>query len=938
VVAVSAPKASGGVAVGEPGRVTAKVTAVGGPVSLISLGKGLVASSAAAAVTVAPAGLSGFSLAGGTSRSFVFVVKALKAGSVTLTAVATGTSSGGAKVQASGSVTVRIGASALSTVVVTSPATLRLKVADDGSVVPASVTVTVRVKNTSAQKIRGVQLLSLNPEPADPTQALDQLAFPKGSLPYSLPKPLLPGASSAPKTFRLRVTGDGEYDIRAIALYDDPSQPGGNGRAVSVGGDFKVTVPLLYFSTKVDDANVTRVAGEPYVKAGATWYVDGTIKNESSYQQLCVLPVVPALSGNAAGTGPVDITAPGDLRSVGAPFAGALAPGKKVSLTMYVDTSADGATLGKVGFAPVAGLLDPNGACTSGTAPGLTKIGPTDLTVPKGSSDLSVHVDVSQPLTPPAAKGVPTLNFFAGLGQNFVGDTFSQVLDLVALARSASSTPDEYKALSVALGPNFGGQAGRLAQATIKAAQALDTATAVYANYWRTASNADKQSLVTQTASVLSRVSGDFWTNVQQVVSQAALPWMNQMEAAEATGSDAQVWHLWGQVAGSTVQQFVTFMFAEAVAARVTETAPQLEAVAENAQKDWEAAEEAAEAATPADSVLPPETTLQTVPPGTVLTPLEEATLWGVDATTDQKLAAISEEYDVLIGVRGRQAASIEKLEAGSVWKNEAIKPKNVNEIDVQFLGFQQSDLSEVRFRTYTDQQIAAIRSNIENAGLTADQQAAVLDRFETRIGEQKYVSKIEGFSKKGQINVGFNYRDNGVNRASTSVLRKFDLEATPIGAEGDIPAGGTYYTPYQENPKYAKLAKSGGPLPPDCKAALLTVLCTITGDVDGVYVTTVAGGAVPPATLVKVYEALQEAGWQHPETLTWINNQGEFFFGAKAKILKGLEQGTGEAMIEFAPDGKRRATYVNLGESSLIGTSNYRVSIVGGYTAYLGG
>lgn len=189
-----------------------------------------------------------------------------------------------------------------------------------------------------------------------------------------------------------------------------------------------------------------------------------------------------------------------------------------------------------------------------------------------------------------------------------------------------------------------------------------------------------------------------------------------------------------------------------------------------------------------------------------------------------------------------------------------------------------------MRFRTYTDQQVAAIKANIESAGLSAEQRAAVLDRLETRIGEEKYIPKVEGFSKKGQINVGFNDRDNGVNRASTSQLRKCDLEAAPIGADGDIPAAGTYYTPYKENPKYASLAKSGGPLPADCKEVLLSVLCTITGDVDGVYVTNVAGGPVPPAKLVKVYEALQAAGWQHPETLTWINNQGEFSSGPRPR------------------------------------------------------
>jgi len=110
-----------------------------------------------------------------------------------------------------------------------------------------------------------------------------------------------------------------------------------------------------------------------------------------------------------------------------------------------------------------------------------------------------------------------------------------------------------------------------------------------------------------------------------------------------------------------------------------------------------------------------------------------------------------------------------------------------------------------------------------------------------------------------------------------------------------------------------------------------------VTGDVDGVYITTLDGGPVPTDTLVKIYDELQAAGWQHPETLTWVNNQGDFYFGAKAKILSGLSQGGGQAMIEFAPDGVRRATYLDLGKSTLLNRSDFRLSVVGGYAAAAG-
>ena len=77
--------------------------------SSISLGKGLVSSSAAAVVTASPSGLSGFSLGKGASRSFVFKVKASKAGKVTLSVAGDGKTSSGAAVHGSGELAVTVG-------------------------------------------------------------------------------------------------------------------------------------------------------------------------------------------------------------------------------------------------------------------------------------------------------------------------------------------------------------------------------------------------------------------------------------------------------------------------------------------------------------------------------------------------------------------------------------------------------------------------------------------------------------------------------------------------------------------------------------------------------------------------------------------------------------------------------------------------------------
>lgn len=918
-MSVSSSATSGSLAVGTTATISVTLTAVGGAIHSI-VPAALTLSSASLTAGPAPSA-SGFSLAKGASTVLQYTVTAASVGSTTVTSSAMGVDAEGRSVSASGAVSIRVGVKAISISVTTTPYTLELTVDDHGNVLAEPVSVKVTLTNTSSATVKGVQLLSLSPVPVDPTQQLNQLAFAPTALPLSIGT-LAPNASST-KTFNLEVTGDGKYQINALALYNDPTSPGGNGRTTATGGTFVATVPALFYSATRDADNVAMQAGEPYVKAGAAWYTSATLKNVSSYRRLCVLPMVPTLAGNAAAAGPVNI-ATSNVRSVGGPFAGVLEPGQHVSLSMFVDTSADGSTTSSVDVVPSAVEITPNSTCNDTTAASLSPLSASDITIAKDTTKFSVHVNVSVPLAAPSSGANNAVNFFAGVGTSFFVDTFEQIGAVVALAHSASSTQNEYAHLNLIV-PN-----GAFAYAaTVKAAQLIYTAGDVYAGYWRNATAAEKDSLYSQTANFLSSVTGDFISNAQGAVQDSIAPFMANLENAYATGDDATIWNLWGQVGGHVLQQAVTLVFLEVLGAKVATSAPELEAIATKSGEQW-----ATDSATVAaeTSTLSPATALSAVPPGTVLNIGEEEALWGLDTSTDASLAQIAKSEDVVIGVRGRSPGTVAKLENGSVWKHENIKPKNVNDIDVQWLGFNKSDLSEVRFRTYTPAQETAIRERVAAAKLPEAEEAAILDRFATRLGEKKYIPTIEGYAKSGEINVGFNYRDNGINRASSRQLRRFDLLSEPAPVEDGLPAGGTYYTPLQENLNLYGLRKTGV-LPPDCRRLLASVLCTITGDVDGVYITAVDGGAISSTRMEAIYAKLQEAGWQHPETLTWVNDQGEFLFGAKARILQGLEQNGGEAMVEFAPDGIRRATYLDLAQSSLLAPNQFRLRVVGGYT-----
>ena len=74
-------------------------------------------------------------------------------------------------------------------------------------------------------------------------------------------------------------------------------------------------------------------------------------------------------------------------------------------------------------------------------------------------------------------------------------------------------------------------------------------------------------------------------------------------------------------------------------------------------------------------------------------------------------------------------------------------------------------------------------------------------------------------------------------------------------------------------------------------------------------------------------------AGWQHPET-TWTAGSPKDGASWAARRLGG------EAMMELAPDGLARGTFLNLAASTLADTgtnvNKYFVGVLGGYTSYI--
>ncbi|HEX4518358.1 MAG TPA: carboxypeptidase-like regulatory domain-containing protein [Gaiellaceae bacterium] len=246
-VAITTTAARNQLSVGDETAATVKVTAAGGAVSAVSLGSGLTLSSGAAAVTSSPSGLSGFSLAKGESRSFVFKLKAAKAGPVTLHAAAKGRNGSGDTVSGSASLDLRVGA-ALTISVVATPTKIAAPGVERASTRPVVETVKVTLANPTRAAIDGVQVISLTPVPVDHTKALKKLSFTGAAFPLKVGT-IAPGGSTS-RTFTLDVSkGLGSYQVEALALFNDPSAQGGNGRAFAVGGQFEVVPELTIEGT-----------------------------------------------------------------------------------------------------------------------------------------------------------------------------------------------------------------------------------------------------------------------------------------------------------------------------------------------------------------------------------------------------------------------------------------------------------------------------------------------------------------------------------------------------------------------------------------------------------------------------------------------------------------------------------------------------------------
>jgi hypothetical protein len=280
--------------------------------------------------------------------------------------------------------------------------------------------------------------------------------------------------------------------------------------------------------------------------------------------------------------------------------------------------------------------------------------------------------------------------------------------------------------------------------------------------------------------------------------------------------------------------------------------------------------------------------------------------IYGIGQREVAQLRYWAEKRGLLISVRSRNPESlnwIQKFKA--VVKPEILKIKNVDGIDVKFLGYLSQDAGSVVFAEPIA--LTEVEARMTAAGLSADQKTAVLARYATREEEwTKWESTYQGYAKKGRVNIGFDVNAQGVIGPNQAKIRRFNLnEVSQKQLIGTRPTGTKYFQ--------VELGDSSGGL---------GILRRVTGDIDIVAITKANGELLDAGARALLYEDLQAAvGMQHGETLSWLKN-GDILFDTKAKLLADHLPG-GELLAVFGPDGSVRAAAINAGLTIFNKTTN---------------
>lgn len=848
-------------------RVTVGASDVGvGPISGVTFTDGeVLKESPAGAFAVAdgptpPVPAGGFDLTPGAKRSFDVTLNPKIIGRYNLSSQVTGKDQTNTTQTADASSPGEIG-TALDMSITLDPPFAKQAETLDGTKTPVDVTATITLRNTTPVAMDKVTLTSLR---VDRTKAGQLLAVTQtGGVDPGVDGldlgPLAAGQErTLTATFRATDNAEVEFSAQATGHFaDGRTEIGATRKRWSVKPTY-----LLGVTTRV-----TNPAGAALLPAGELVRITGTVKNLSTTASIDVGALYPTLSGNAGAMSFAWGTDGPDPKSAvpGAPIT--LGPGDTKDFTVrFLTTWSDptgsagpkpsGGTFAKAEFTPwgIATLED---GTQSVVTPDLIRTTPGDLTK-------RIPIDDSI--------AIPTFSYAAFGGAVLVGGVEGVFSGTAALVQS---TIDLVTKVPYTV---------------------LHSTSEFQEEVWSSFTPAEREAFADDTAAMVAAILArnyDFAKQGGEALFQQAkvgtLRTMTEMANNWEVGDYTSTTRLWSKYSADALTQTLLPVALAKMAA-----SPKAVAALARAQQELQLRMapvlETGVTATRMEELTP---VLKALASGTELTPAQVEVLYGISAEELVELEKLSEEFGVLMTVRSRHASSIEWIERfQAMLKPETLKIKSVSELDVELLGYRESDVGSLvfqkpdilkRFDAGQGDLGALINELAVSKGYepgTVNWENAV-KRIADRCSEwRKWEKYYKRWDAQGWIDVSMNYKGNAITdpvRKGPSSLGVAPLESGKFEGFRLRKIGDESYVVEMLNTKVGRWVP-------------------VTGDIDPIAFTNLDGTPLTPA----VHAALLDAMAKNP-LLQARHGESATYTGGGLKFIKSQFK-PAEPGLQIAP------------------------------------
>lgn len=644
--------------------------------------------------------------------------------------------------------------------------------------------------------------------------------------------PDIPGKGTLVLQAKYRVTQQGEYEATASvhAKAIGPKSVIGVGKApLSIGAD-----QLLEFTTKV----VRPGSNEPMLPAGSAITITGTVKNITEDLDIDVPLPYPTLSGNAGAFSMRWGTVTGSPGEDQPEPVVTLKPGKSENFVLKVVTtysdpkSVDGprptgGTRAYVEFTPWATAYLEDGTAKSVVGP-LVKATDDDLL-----RTISIDDSVELPEFAYTALGG---GIMVGAVEGVAYATASMVSGIWDLAKMPYSVVRGTMAYQEKIWNSF----------TPEEQEAFASETSYMV-----------VSVLMRNAEMAKEDAGELYEQVNQMTLKS----MTDMATEWETGDYASTARVYSRYTSEAIGS-VLVPVALAKLAKSPNMAAALARYQEALQARFAPLASALGLATSVEDVA---AILKAIQAGVELTPDQIRKLYGISPAELGELQRIADQTGYILTVRSRHPKSLEWIHKfKAMMKPEALKIKSVSDLDGA-LGYPEDMVGALMLRKPPPVVAAeagggnlddAIRTFVGERGFQPDtvEYQAAIDRMKQRCEEWEELSeKYKAWSKRGWIDVSYNWKGNGIDdavRKGTGKLAGFRLRKV----SGD--------SPIEEFVIEMKSAPNAAWRP-------------VTGDIDPIAFTHADGSPLSPHEHADLLDQLRKnplLRQQHPESATYTS------------------------------------------------------------------